>query len=222
MTRAVATPKSAPDWSSEQLHTVLALLFGFATRGGPDIDETAKALSVSTRQVRRWLSPTTTKTHTPIPDQLAAALAKWVRPDDSVLEQETKALRYADGARRAIAQPQRSSIPDSWTKRGWLTPHTVAVVARPQLGLLRATISRATDDTNDPLANRGQILDEVTVTDRFSAQVVKAELLRAVDPWRAQAPPSHMARGNTETWLIGCPQPTLAALVKGLVDVVVT
>lgn len=212
MTRA-SVMAAAPAWTTDQLRTVLALLFGIAAKGGPDIDEAAQALSVSARQVRRWLSPTDTKTHTPIPDQLATALATWVRPDPFVLEQEAKALRYADGARRTIAESRSSAIPASWSQRGWLTPHTVAVVTRPQLGLLRATISRATDDTGDPLANRGNIIDSITVTDRFTAQVVKAALLHAVDPWRAQAPPSHMPRGNTETWLIGSPTPALAAVL---------
>lgn len=190
------------------LEVALAARFG---RVGYRVDlASADALGVSPRTVRRWLHDRPDRSGVPARrlEQLMTVLA----PTAATRRREELDLEQAEQGLSRIRMGARRGDHAQWANTGWLQPHTVAVLDLPDIGLRRVAVTRDSAATTARMRRGAVLLDQVTVSNRFAATVVRHQVLEQVFPWRVEAGPAVLAKGHTQVWLTSAPLPSLEVL----------
>ena len=194
------------------LGSALGARFGWTGRSRVDLTA-ATGLGVSPRTVRRWLHDEPDRPTVPArrrPQILAA-----VRPSERTRTRELLSLQHADQGLRRIRLGRRRGNLAQYDTTGWLHPHTVVVLELPERGLCRVAVTRDSPPTADRIRRGTEVLDHVTVSNRFAAVVVRFALLAEVDPWRVEAGPDFLSKGHTQLWLAAAPLPALMNFARG-------
>lgn len=192
--------------ASALLHTALAARFGQTERGRVDL-AAAAGLGVSARTVRRWLRDEPGRPTVPAQrlEQVLAAL----RPTEITRTRERLEREHAEQGLRRIRLGTRRGNLAQWTDTGWLQPHTVAVLEVPDSGLRRVAVTRDSAATAPRIRRGVHLLDQVTVSSKFAAAIIRQGVLTHADGWRMEAGPAVVARGHTQVWLAQAPLPSL-------------
>lgn len=190
------------------LHTALAARFGQTARGRVDVAAGA-GLGISSRTVRRWLHDEPDRSTVPA-GRLELVLTA-LRPTPTTRTRERLELEHAEqGLRRMRLGARRGNL-EQWAGTGWMQPHTVAVLELPS-GLRRVAVTRDSAATVPRVRRGARLLEQVTVSSKFAAAVVRYEMLASVDGWRVEAGPAVLSRGHTQVWLPPAPLPSLEVL----------
>ncbi|WP_144662864.1 hypothetical protein [Paenarthrobacter nicotinovorans] len=182
--------------------------FGRTRAGRPHAGRIAAAVGVSPRTVQRWLQGSG-DLH--VPDARFAELLAAFRPEQRILEEERRARDYAaEALARLNVPPQRRKVEYVWRRDGWLEPHFVSIVRVKRFpSLVRPVVSIDTDKALARLRAAGLVLDTRLMANRFVAQLLKFDVLEAMDGWRIRLDGSQLPKGATETWLERAPRPPL-------------
>lgn len=109
-------------------------------------------------------------------------------------------------------RPGQPTVPVQSRTR-WTEPHTLSLLELRDLPVRRVAITVYDDDLLLRRARRaGRVVEEVTVSTRFAATLVRDALLRHVDRWRVEGAPQVLGKGYTQVWLAVAPHPLLRQL----------
>lgn len=170
-----------------------------------NISRIARALGVSRSTVRRWISSDDPKLSRADLTQLhqRAVLrgrGDYLWPDLDPVSRRRADLVYETAVRaRELIGNEPERIAPEWHKNGTLESHQVHLVWFPHAHAYGVASTRH-EKSLAKIARRGEILQTVTVPDKFSAVALKYEVLRAVDEHRCISPRSLVPTGRTETW----------------------
>lgn len=187
--------------------------------GRINVSYAAQAFGVSAPTLRRWLSNAADRELNEVGIRRATQLAilrskghlLWPDLDTSSRTRADAKHRYAVRCLQLIAaNPGR--IPDEWHEDGRLEPHEVLLVSYPQAHAYAITATRDPKTRRRLIAGGGQIVVEITVDNRYAADLAKYNALGAVDSHRCVAPRSLVPVGHTDCWreLGGQLRPSLA------------
>lgn len=170
-----------------------------------NISRIARALGVSRSTVRRWISSNDPKLSRSDLTQLhqRAVLrgrGDYLWPDLDAVSRRRAELVYETAVRaRELIGNEPDRVAPEWRENGTLEAHQVHLVWFP-LAHAYGVASTRHEKALAKVARHGEILQTVTVPDKFSAVALKHEVLRAVDEHRCISPRSLVPTGRTETW----------------------
>jgi len=220
-------------WTLEELRTAARLTFTIDGKQRLDPGAVAAAVHMSTRQVQRWLSGQAR----PSPES-ARRLRAALLPRTEVLQRQLDDARNAFASLAEVQEHQRSqsagedapvdsmsSRMRTWKQRGFLEPHLVLVITRPDLGVTRTGVIRRDParlqallggGTRPPASTGGrwQVLDTLRTSNRFEAVLVRHALMLDMAWWRVFVNPQLMAKGHSDGWLSSAPLPDLSAIAR--------
>lgn len=191
-----------PDWTTGRLRTVIGIVDGRATHGGPDLRAFAGRIGISVRTAQRW----TTLADGPdqpdaIPATRRAQVLAELGPYVTTLEDEARESRYAKEATAVIAMPRQRYVKSTWQQRKWLEPHRVFVLdVDEQIRQVRVARIGSRDD--DPTAQVSREMPH-----KFLADLAALNILRQVGAWRLRQPAIPPKRGRTRCWIADAPDP---------------
>lgn len=204
-----------PRWTRARARRLLILAGAADPQGCLDTGIVADMVGRSRRTVQRWFrGHPNGRLSDAARDRISAA----VYPDDDVLRKEQKRVRYASDAIERARLPKGRLVPESWHAQGWFDEHLVAVVELPRLRLRQVSLHKFHSRAVAELQRHGQLVDVVTVGGKFEAELVAAEVLEQVRPWRVQVAAQILAKGRTRVWADDAPPVHLAriAVTKGM------
>lgn len=189
------------------LRVALTARFG---RAGDRVDlSAAAALDVSPRTVRRWLQDRPDRSN--VPAGRVAQLMAVLAPTPGTRRREDLELEQAEQGLSRVRMGARRGDHAQWANTGWLQPHTVAVLDLDN-GLRRVAVTRNEKATTTRITRRTPVVDQVTVSTKFAATILRHALLRHVDAWRVEADPQTFGKGYTQVWLKQAQLPALDLL----------
>lgn len=170
-----------------------------------NISRIARTLGVSRSTVRRWITsndPKLSRTDLTQLHQRAVLRGRgdYLWPDLDPVSRRRADLVYETAVRaRELIGNEPERIAPEWRDNGTLESHQVHLVWFP-LAHAYGVASTRHEKALAKVSRHGEILQTVTVPDKFSAVALKHEVLRAVDEHRCISPRSLVPTGRTETW----------------------
>lgn len=188
-------------------------------QGRIHVSRAADAFGVSEQTLRRWLADAADRELNEVGIRRATQLAilrskghlLWPDLDVSSRARSAAKHRYAVRCLQLIAgDPGR--IPTEWHRDGRLEPHQVLLVSYPRAHAYAITATRDPKTRRRLVAGGGEVVVEVTVDNRYAADLAKYTALRSADAHRCVAPRSLVPIGHTDCWREagGHLQPSLA------------
>lgn len=195
--------------------------------GTVHVAKAAQLLGVSTTTVYRWMKQADERNFTAdsIPRLKQLAILRghgtilWPDLDPVTRARADRYRSDAEGAHRLIVDdPDR--IPDGWRTNGATDPHTVWHLWSPAArvyGLASGgSISMARKIARRAALAETVVIEEVTVTNRYAARVLKYRVLDAVDEHRCLPPAQLIPYGRTESWRLTGGEVDLRGFTEGL------
>lgn len=176
-------------------------------RGRIHVARAAAAFGVSERTLRRWLADPGDHELNDVglrrANQLAILRSKghllWPDLDGSSRARTAGRRRTATLSLQLIDDDQ-ARVPSEWHTDGRLEPHQVLLLAYPRAHTYALTATREPKTRRRLIAAGGEVLAEVTVPNRFSADLTKYAALETVDAHRCVAPQALVPIGRTDCW----------------------
>lgn len=167
----------------------------------------AEALGVSTSTVYRWLRDPEGRQFNDVGMKIVRRRAilrghgdyLWPPLDETSRWRAQTMLEDAIEAHDVIRDtPDR--VPSGWRTNGTMEPHEVYLVSYPRAKVYGVASGRTQDTARKVRARHGEVLQRVTVSNKYAARVLKAAALEQVGEHRCIPPRTLVDVGRTETW----------------------
>lgn len=170
------------------------------------IARVADRLAVSDSTVRRWIARAGDLQFTAAATARLKQLAilrghgTYLWPDlDPVTRARADRLARAAETALAVITDTPEAVPPTWASNGTLDPHRVWLLWYPAAHVY-GVASGASASMARKTARAGDVLQEVTVENKYTAQLLTHRVLTWVQPHRCLPPSTLVPTGRTQTW----------------------
>lgn len=179
--------------------------------------QAGKALGVTPRTIRRWVSREQELTRARQVRLIQRAILRgrgeylWPALPSHRAQFEERVV--AKSVRRhLLIRDHPDQVPQAWRDNGTLRRHDVLLVWYPKAHVYGLTVASHLKTTERAYRN-GQIVKQTTASNRYEAQVLKLLTLQRVLDYRCVAPRSLVKTGHTETWRASGGVPSLVTRI---------